>query len=286
MWATLDQIPARTAQPIVDQSSRSAEPRWRRPTLGFLAAAAAVALLVAYGAHSGWIFSEPKASAAIAQTSTQAEPQTKVLADGTRVRLNTDTAIVEEFSPRERRVRLTHGEAYFIVTKDPARPFVVHAGAITVRAVGTAFNVRWETRAVDVLVTEGKVQVNPSSSPAETVSPPGAPLVNAGERARVEVTSARPRVVVSQVSQAAIAQTLAWHIPLRRLGATLVDLAHDFERQTGRRLVVADPELRELQVGGRFRGDDLAGLLRLLEENYGIAVEDAADGSVVLRKVK
>ena len=65
-----------------------------------------------------------------------------------------------------------------------------------------------------------------------------------------------------------------------------MELAGDFERQTGRRLIVADEALRELQIGGRFRSDDLEELLRLLAENYGIASERVADGSVVLRKAR
>ena len=73
------------------------------------------------------------------------------------------------------------GEAYFTVAKNPGRPFVVAAGGVGVRAVGTAFNVRLDSDAVEVLVTEGRVQVSRSGFDDE-----GSSLV-AGQRAIVKL---------------------------------------------------------------------------------------------------
>ena len=75
--------------------------------------------------------------------------------------LNAGGEVSEHFTTAERRVRLVRGEAHFTVTKDAARPFVVEAGAVRLRALGTAFNVRFEPSAVEVLVTHGRVQVEP-----------------------------------------------------------------------------------------------------------------------------
>ena len=44
------------------------------------------------------------------------------------------------------------------MSKDPERPFLVSAGEVTVRAVGTAFDVRLAPTAVEVLVTEGVIR--------------------------------------------------------------------------------------------------------------------------------
>ena len=102
--------------------------------------------------------------------------RTVTLSDGSVVHLNTDTVVEAAYSPTERRVRLTRGEAFFSVAKNPQRPFWVEAGAVSVRAVGTAFNVRFRPQAVEVLVKEGKVSVNqatpPGSSP-DALSPLG-----------------------------------------------------------------------------------------------------------------
>ena len=78
------------------------------------------------------------------------------------------------FTDTERRVRLERGEAFFQVTKDPRRPFVVEVGGVTVRAIGTAFNVRLGGGELDVLVAEGKVEVA-STGPAQPDAPAPTP---------------------------------------------------------------------------------------------------------------
>ena len=94
-----------------------------------------------------------------------------------------------------------------------------------------------------MIVTEGRVQL--------TTGTPDAPALNAGERATLRRAADGPTLVVARIDAAAITQTLAWREPLMRLGgATLAELAAEFERATGRRLVLADPALADFTVGG------------------------------------
>ncbi|MFD0935887.1 FecR family protein, partial [Methylobacterium trifolii] len=58
------------------------------------------------------------------------------LADGSRIDLNTDTAVALQFTETERGVELLRGEAAFDVVPDPRRPFVVRGGGVSARAVG------------------------------------------------------------------------------------------------------------------------------------------------------
>src|SRR5690606_20513701 len=88
------------------------------------------------------------------------------LDDGSYMLLNTDSLAVIQFSEARRDVRLEKGEALFEVAKDPQRPFVVNAGDLTVKAVGTAFVVRREDSSVEVTVTEGVVEVARPGEPA------------------------------------------------------------------------------------------------------------------------
>jgi transmembrane sensor len=87
-------------------------------------------------------------------------PDLQILPDGSRAQLNLGAEIVTAFTAEKRLVKLVRGEALFTVTKDTTRPFVVSAGAIEVKAVGTAFAVRYDPVHVEVLVTEGTVAVN------------------------------------------------------------------------------------------------------------------------------
>src|SRR5262249_31093929 len=64
------------------------------------------------------------------------------LSDGSVISLNTDSEVVIAYSDARRSIQLIRGEALFDVSKDPLRPFVVRAGEMEVRAVGTSFTVR------------------------------------------------------------------------------------------------------------------------------------------------
>ncbi len=106
------------------------------------------------------------------------------LADGTAVKLNSDSRIVspETFSGNTREVTL-EGEAFFEVIPDPDKPFIVHFGDNQVRVVGTSFNVRAYEDAVEntVAVKTGKVSVKEGQeevnlTPHEVVVLNGSPL--------------------------------------------------------------------------------------------------------------
>ena len=79
--------------------------------------------------------------------------RTVVLADGSEVKLNSNSQLEVNYTRDMRRVRLLKGEAYFTVAHDESTPFVVFAQEKYVRAVGTEFAVRMMGRDLEVLVT-------------------------------------------------------------------------------------------------------------------------------------
>ena len=302
-WSLLDRIPEKAAAPVLAAATRRRS-FWRR-SLVFapLATAAAVALVALHLTRPS--ATTPSASAALAPASASASaapapssaPRQLTLSDGTVVQLNTGGEVLEQFTAAERRVHLVRGEAHFAVTKNPARPFVVRAGNVDVRAVGTAFNVHLQSAAVDVLVTEGVVQLNRPSAqvPVVTIAAPpdNLPRLNANERAVVSLAptsptspaSLAPAIVVTTATADEISRTLAWQAPLLRLGgSTLAELVLEFQRRSGQRVILADPALASLRVGGRFRADDLAGFTHLLATTLDLEVEHTADDTLVLRK--
>lgn len=86
-----------------------------------------------------------------------------ILADGTKVWLNSDTRLTfpSRFAGDRRRVELT-GEAYFEVVSDALHPFEVKTDRTNVEVLGTAFNVASyeNTRSVAVALLRGKVALN------------------------------------------------------------------------------------------------------------------------------
>ncbi|MFM9955055.1 MAG: FecR family protein, partial [Opitutaceae bacterium] len=195
-WSLLDRIPEKAAAPVLATATRRRS-FWRRSVvLASLATAAAAALaLVAVRFTRSSALPSPDLAATTANAPA-AGPRQLTLSDGTVVQLNTGGEVIEQFTPAERRVLLSHGEAHFAVTKNPARPFVVQAGNVDVRAVGTAFNVHLKAATVDVLVTEGVVELKrPSPAvPANATAAPNAvlPRLTANERAVVSLAPTSP----------------------------------------------------------------------------------------------
>ncbi len=254
---------------------------WRRRTAIGLAAAAALAI-----AGVSWWNSAPRSSGAAEIVAfSVAAPRIMTLSDGTIVRLNDGSELAEHFTPAERRAVLVRGEAHFTVAKNPDRPFVVRAGPVSVRAIGTAFNVKLQPAAVEVLVTEGEVGI--ATPPTLAAGPQGGAelrSLKAGQQALIAQLpeSIGATVVVSEIDPESMSRALAWQEPLLRLGgATLAELAGEFQRRSGHRLVLADPELAELHIGGRFRADDVEGFVRVLVNNYGLRAERTADGTIL-----
>lgn len=220
-------------------------------------------------------------------------PETQTLPDGTIVELNQGAHIVVGFGAKDtgiRRVVLERGEAHFQVTKNPLRPFIVVAGGVEVRAVGTAFSVQLGAGAVEVLVTEGRVAVDQPPAEQPAVTPEPLAFVNAGHRVSVDLapaTAAVPEPPVLTVSDTELRERLAWRMPLLEFSGTpLAEVVRMFNRpaggQPGARLVLADAALGDLQVSGVLRADNTPALLRLLQNEFGLVAETRGD-TVVLR---
>jgi len=118
-------------------------------------AAITVALLIAVGL---WWDQTTELSPISYQTAV-AHQKDVFLPDGSSVSLDTDTTITSQFTETVREINLVKGRALFAVVKDPNRPFIVKAGKVSVRAVGTEFNVYKKTDKVYVTVMEGQVKV-------------------------------------------------------------------------------------------------------------------------------
>lgn len=176
------------------------------------------------------------------------------LADGSNMSLNTDTELRVRFSKSVREVQIMRGEALFEVTKDPARPFVVRFGHLSVTALGTAFSVRADDGRVDVIVTEGLVEL------ARADSTPGATAdsrrrVSANQRA--VVTAARA-VEVRPLARGEAERRLAWRSGMVAFdGEPLAEAVAEINRHNRRRIVIDDPALAGRPVLGMFRANDI-----------------------------
>lgn len=228
-------------------------------------------------------------------------PERRVLPDGSIAELRAGAEIVVEFSDALRRIVLVRGEAHFEVTSDPGRTFVVSAGGIEARAVGTAFAVGKRPGAVEVLVTEGRVAVNralQNGAPIEMAfEVPAGPLavLDEGKGMVVEI-AASPEASPSFAALAAddFEDRLAWRVPrvefthttLREAVAVLNAYAAG-RRTPGRpivQFVIADPALGEVRLSGLFRVDKTDAFVGLLRSGFGAQVEFRGENEIVVRQ--
>lgn len=192
--------------------------------------AASVVLLVA--AVAGW----QQAPMLLADYHTAVgERQVITLTDGTRVTLNSASALSVVFSEHERRVVLDAGEALF-ETADDSRPFVVDTAGARVQGTAATFSVR---RDGHVVLARGEAKV--------------------GEH---------------ELAVAADAGTqMAWQRgKLIFNGKPLGQVLTELERYRHGRIVLSDSKLAAMEVSGVFDLDEPEALLRTLEQRYGLKV--------------
>ncbi len=238
-------------------------PWLRRPRLAgaMLTAAAAVALVF-------WV-TRPSGQIENIATSV-AHRQTLTLVDGTKVELNAQTNLLVEITRTERHVRLASGEAFFSVSKDTTRPFIIDTPAGSVRVTGTQFNVRTETASgLEVTVLEGTVQVRPGQASAPVSLTIGNTL-----------TSSPAGVAVRTLSTTQLNDALAWRQgQIVFEGTSLHEALARFARYHGRG-ITATPEAAKLRVGGRYSLGDLDGFFSDLEAVLPVKVSRDLSGTV------
>lgn len=276
-WARLDRLP--------ELPHLTNVPRIRGRQRSWPAWTAAAAALLAVGIFL-WPQRQP-ASASAPPGIVRVAPKVVVFPDGSRAKLNDGSEVTEHFTATERRVRLVRGEAHFSVEKDSVRPFVAEAGGVAVRAVGTAFNVRLDSTAIEVLVTEGRVAVAAEDS-AKGTEAGGAkselPGLQAGQRIIMGLMPEAPPPQITTMSAAEIARSLAWQgLRLRFNELSLDKVAAEFNRHNRTRLVVTE-SAADILVAGTFRADNVEVFVRFLEEGFRVSAERRSDGTIVLRK--
>ena len=205
--------------------------------------------------------------------------ETVSLADGSRLTLNTDSQLRIDMDVRDRRVQLRQGEAFFEVAKDPQRPFVVEAGDKRIIAVGTAFSVRRDGPDVRVVVTEGRVRIETAGGTTGTAQ---APLLGAGMIA----SPPGDAVLVQNRSPSQIAQNLSWRTgQLVFRDTPMAEAVAEFNRYNTRKLIIEDPAVDSLRIGGIFRATQVDAFVSLVQQGFPVQAR-AEDDRIVLTSRK
>lgn len=230
------------------------------------------------------------------------------LYDGSQIQLNTNSQVEVEYDELFRNIRLIQGEAHFDVAENPDQPFRVYAGSGRVQAVGTAFTVQIEDAGVNVLVTEGRIAL--ASLGGSTLDDEFLPdldtdpyvrtqtrelgTLDAGESVtfgamddHLYLSQATLTEEIEVVAEAEMTRLQSWREGMLVFsGEPLEQVVSEISRYTTVSIEIADPDLRELQIGGRFRVGDVDNMFAALEANFGIEVDRVNYNQVELKTAK
>lgn len=236
------------------------------------------------------------------------------MSDGSTLWLNSNTKIQVNYSDTFRRIKLLEGEAHFEVAKDATRPFEVYAGDRLVRAIGTAFSVYKLKNSIEVLVTEGTVElaiidnsllvipddydgikITDTSALTQQEDTKTDAIVNpanvrkmlgkltAGQRTVIPIDDDELSDVI-EVDTSEVTRFLSWKEgKLVFAGESLEEVVKEVTRHTQIKIDVIDPQLKSMRIGGQFQIGETDTLFYVLESGFGISVKKLNDHHVQLR---
>jgi transmembrane sensor len=219
---------------------------------------------------------EREVSTPLQQVAAMQTNRAATLPDGSRVILSAQTSINVDFNGSRRDLELSAGEAYFKVKHDRHHPFVVHAGDISVTAVGTAFDVRRESNGATVTVEEGTVEIA-----GNVLAKKGLPTTWRAEAGYQLTYSSEGRTAM--ITSVDTSNALGWRggelaYVWEPLGAVIEDL----NRYSKHKVIIQDPAIAELRFTGTVFTASLADWLKAIEQAYPVRAENTSNGDIVL----
>lgn len=265
-WARTERLVA--LKPGRARDAQIADRKIFWPVLRF-AATAGIVIAIAIGGWYALSIREVEYATAVGQ-------RAKILlADGSRVQLNTNSAISVKFGIWQRTVSLTKGEAFFDVRHNAARPFAVLAAGHRITDLGTKFSVRTTDNRLEVTLVEGRARL-------ETVSP----LIqhHATDLVPGEVVVATASTIaVAKVPMPSLAKALAWRQgQLVFNHTTLAEAAAEFNRYNKKQLLI-QPAIADLTISGVFDAGSIDTFTGMAKFAFKLRVETRGHNIVMSR---
>jgi transmembrane sensor len=205
--------------------------------------------------------------------------QKLIMPDGTKVVLNAGSTFTypETFSKNTRDVNLK-GEAFFEVTKNAKKPFLVHTSKLIVKVLGTVFNVKAydDDKTIETTLLKGKVQVELKNNPEKTiVLLPNEKLMVANNRPQGHIAAAKGHneakieyqvITLPEVKPDEIKETAWLDNRILFTNEVFEDVAKQIERKYNVQVVFEDPALKTEQISGLLDKESLPNAMQLIEQ--------------------
>ncbi len=195
-----------------------------------------------------------------------------LLADGTKIELNTDTVLRVSGRAGERLVWLDKGEAFFQVRHDANHPFVVHSADHQITDLGTKFLVRGEAGILKVSLVEGRARVDGPGNKYAILVPGDVAIAT------------ESKLAVTQKPETALDRSSSWRRGVLVFDNTsLSEAVAEFNRYNRTKLIISDAETGSRKIYGTFPTTDVDAFSRLARAVFGLKVERRGDQTVISR---
>lgn len=188
--------------------------------------------------------------------------QVDTLSDGSVITLNKQSVLEypSKFKGNQRHVVLAKGEAFFDVSPDRKKPFLITSGNTTIRVVGTSFNVKLKNDAVEVIVESGKVEVIKGGKHIFLV--PGEKIVASDSENQLAKVKTPDLLYNYYRTKMFVAEDT----PLWRMVEALNE-AYDSK------IEITNPAIRDLPLNTTFNNESLEDILQVISRTFRITVK-------------
>ena len=262
-----------SAPPTLPQETRHPQGRW---LIGGSIAAAAVLI--------GFLIFGPAQQAALPANNNEVYARNGsktqiVLPDSTRVWINSDSKVSygKDFGKENREVTLT-GEAYFDVTRNADKPFIIHTQAMDIRVLGTEFNVKSypDDETTETSLIRGKIEVTLRDKRAEKIIlRPNEKLVisnSSGNTATARPSTPKVETPIINLGHlnyfsqdSSVIETTWIRNRLVFEDESFATLAKKMERWYAVKIVFADDEVAQLRFTGNFNSETVTEALNAMK---------------------
>ncbi len=226
--------------------------------------AASVLLLIFCGIAGYFIYMQPITVASKNLVLTETLP------DGTMVTLNKGSKISypRNFKGETRDVKLS-GEAFFDVTPDKSKPFIITVGEAKVRVVGTSFNIKCSKALTEVVVETGLVSVSKNSNEV-MLNPNEKAIVTKNRKKPIKQNNTDQLYNYYRTKMFVCDETPLWR---------LVEVLNDAYKTD---ITIANSEIKDLPLNTTFNNESLDYVLGIISETFNIHIVEK-EGRIVLK---
>lgn len=205
------------------------------------------------------------------------ERRTMALPDGSLVELNTDTEVLWRFGRERRRLWLRRGEIALTIAHDALRPFELFTPEGLASLAPGQFNARLKPAGLDLIVLAGRAAVRTAAGETRAA-------VESATAPRQALTVTAASVAVAAAPETEVQNVQAWRRgEIVFEGQRLAEAVEEYNRYLVRKMVIEDPKVGAMRLGGRFMTGNPESFLDALRTTFGLRIIEDGSSRILLK---